>query len=809
MGSRKPHGRNYEEGTAAELPTVPLRDTVLFPHMFAPLMIGRPRSLEAMRRAESGDSLLYLVTQKAVETDDPGPDDLFDVGVIGRVVQALALPDGTQKALIEVLSRATCKSMNLGEDVIVTEVVPCSDQIEPNRAELALMRSVLEQFEAYVKLSPAIPDAVSSVVKGISEYSKFADSVCAYVALPVEKKQPFLAELDPVKRLEKVNAALASEIKVLELKKDIDEKVRERANNMQRDFYLREQKKIIESQLGEEGGGLDPIAQLREKVEAAELTEEARKVATREVDRLAQTPAESPQATVGLNYVDWIISLPWKKRTEDRSDLREAARLLNRGHYGLEEPKERIIEYLAVLQMVKRQKGPILCFAGPPGVGKTSLARGVAQALDRKFVKVSLGGVRDEAEVRGHRRTYVGALPGRIIQGLRKAGSRNPVFLLDEIDKLGADFRGDPTSALLEVLDPDENSHFSDHYLELEFDLSEVLFIATCNMEAAIPPVLLDRTEVIRLPGYTEEEKRQIAKRHLIPRNRTEHGLSRKQLTITDPALLELIREYTSEAGVRNLDKHIAALCRKCARRIVEKRGRALRITPRNIARYLGLPDYRQLAVEEGRVVGSATGLAWTEHGGRVMTVEASVMPGKGRLQMTGKLGEVMKESATAAIAYIRSRAAKLGLDPNFFAERDLHIHVPEGAVPKDGPSAGAAMAVAMLSALTGRKVDRQVGITGEITLRGKVLPVGGIKAKVLAAHREKISHMVMPRANERDVRKDIPESVAKGMQFTFVDRLAQVFTAAMEPAAAPREKNEGRRNSSKSENGAAGTVNG
>jgi ATP-dependent Lon protease len=790
MGTHKTPGKHFEEGSAAELPTVPLRDTVLFPHMFAPLMIGRQKSLEAMRQAENGDSLLFLVTQKAMETEDPGAEDVFDVGVVGRVVQALALPDGSQKALIEVLSRGRIQKFVENDEVIHCVAVPCTDHIEPNRSQQALMRSVGEQFESYVKLNPAIPDAVSSVVKGISEYGKFADSVCAYVVLPIEKKQEFLAEFDPVKRLERVNAALVSEIKVLELKKDIDEKVRERASNMQRDFYLREQKKVIESQLGEKTGGLDPVSQLREKVENAELTEEARKVANRELERLAQTPAESPQATVSLNYLDWIISLPWKTRTEDHDDLRAAGRMLDKGHYGLAEPKERIIEYLAVLQMVKRQKGPILCFAGPPGVGKTSLARGVAQALGRNFVKVSLGGVRDEAEIRGHRRTYVGALPGRIIQGLRKAASRNPVFLLDEIDKLGADFRGDPTSALLEVLDPDENSHFSDHYLELEFDLSEVLFITTCNMEAAIPAVLLDRTEVIRLPGYTEEEKRQIAKRHLIPRNLSEHGLTRKQLTITDPALRELIREYTSEAGVRNLDKHIAALCRKCARRIVEKRGRALRITPRNIVRYLGLPDYRQLAVEEGKVLGTATGLAWTEHGGRVMTVEASAMPGKGELYLTGKLGEVMKESAAAAVAYIRSHAAKLGLDPEFFAERDLHVHVPEGAVPKDGPSAGAAMAVAMLSALTGRKVDRRIGITGEVTLRGRILPVGGIKAKVLAAHREKVNHLVVPRANERDVKKEIPDSVAKTMQFTFADRLGQVFSAAMEPPAKEQKDN-------------------
>jgi ATP-dependent Lon protease len=793
MGSHKQHGKSFEEGAPTELPTVPLRDTVLFPHMFAPLMIGRQRSLEAMRQAENGDSLLFLVTQKDIECEEPSPDELYDVGVVGRVVQALALPDGNQKVLIEVLSRASVQEFLPAKDTLSSRVVVSTDTLVPNRAQQALMRSVAEQFENYVKLSPAIPDAVSSVVRGISEYGKFADSVCAYVLLPIEKKQEFLAEKDPVKRLDKVNAAIASEIKVLELKKDIDEKVRERAGNMQRDFYLREQKKIIESQLGESGGGLDPVAELREKVEKTELSEEARKVATKELDRLAQTPAESPQATVSLNYVDWIIGLPWGSRTEDRPDLREAARLLNKGHYGLDEPKERIIEYLAVLQMVKRQKGPILCFAGPPGVGKTSLARGVAQALGRKFVKISLGGVRDEAEIRGHRRTYVGALPGRIIQGLRKAGSRNPVFLLDEIDKLGADFRGDPTSALLEVLDPDENRHFSDHYLELEFDLSEIMFIATCNMEAAIPPVLLDRTEVIRLPGYTEEEKRQIAKRHLIPRNRAEHGLTRKQLTITDTALLELIREYTSEAGVRNLDKYVAALCRKCARRIVEKRGRALRITPRNITRYLGLPDYRQLAVEEGKVTGIATGLAWTEHGGRVMTVEAGAMPGKGALHLTGKLGDVMKESASAAIAYIRSNAAKLHLDPEFFASQDLHVHLPEGAVPKDGPSAGAAMAVAMLSALTGRKVDRQIGITGEITLRGRILPVGGIKAKVLAAHREKVRHLIVPRANERDVKKDIPESVAKQMHFSYVDRLEQVFSAAMEPPVKePKEHRKG-----------------
>ncbi len=791
MATNKPHGKHYQEGEPAELPGVPLRDTVLFPHMFAPLMVGRPRSLEALRRAENGDSLIFMVTQKEVETDDPSPEDLFDVGVVGRVVQAMALPDGSQKILVEVLSRAKVQKHLPGDECSTVKVVTVTDQIEPNRTQQALMRSVAEQFENYVRLSPAIPDAVASVVKGISEYGKFADSVSAYVVLPVERKQVFLAELDSVKRLEKLNAVLASEIKVLELKKDIDEKVRERASHMQKDFFLREQKKIIESQLGEKKGVLDPVEELREKVEAAELTEEARKVATKELDRLAQTPAESPQATVSLNYVDWIISVPWKARTEDRSDLREAAKLLDKGHYGLAEPKERIIEYLAVLQMAKRQKGPILCLAGPPGVGKTSLARGVAAALGRKFVKASLGGVRDEAEIRGHRRTYIGALPGRIIQGLRKAGSRNPVFLLDEIDKLGADFRGDPTSALLEVLDPDENSHFSDHYLEIEFDLSEVFFITTCNMEAAIPAVLLDRTEVIRLPGYTEEEKRQIAKRHLIPRNRVEHGLSRKQLTITDAALVEIIREYTSEAGVRNLDKHLAALCRKCARRIVERRGRALRLTPRNLSRYLGLPDYRQLAVEEGSAVGAATALAWTEHGGRVMTVEASAMPGKGELRLTGKLGEVMKESASAAVAYIRANAAKLGLEPDFFASRDLHVHVPEGAVPKDGPSAGTAMAVAILSALTGRKVDRRVGITGEITLRGQVLPVGGIKAKVLAAHREKVRHLILPRANEREVRKDIPEQVAKGMTFTFVERLGPVFAAALEPA--PKEEKNGR----------------
>jgi len=806
MGSSKNSNKNFEEGAPAELPTVPLRDTVLFPHMFAPLMIGRQKSLEAMRHAENGDSLLFLVTQKDVETEEPEPEDLYRVGVVGRVVQALALPDGNQKALIEVLSRATAREFVEKEGMLVSTVVSCVDHLTPNRAQLALMRSVGEQFEGYVKLNPAIPDAVGSVVKGISEYGKFADSVCAYVVLPVDKKQEFLAERDPVKRLERVNVALANEIKVLELKKDIDEKVRERASNMQRDFYLREQKKIIESQLGEQGEGLDPVAELRQKVKDTDLTEEARKVATKELDRLAVTPSESPQATVSLNYVDWIIGLPWGQRTEDCGDLREAARKLDRGHYGLGEPKERIIEYLAVLQMVKRQKGPILCFAGPPGVGKTSLARGVAEALGRKFVKISLGGVRDEAEIRGHRRTYVGALPGRIIQGLRKAGSRNPVFLLDEIDKLGADFRGDPTSALLEVLDPDENSHFSDHYLELEFDLSEILFIATCNMEAAIPPVLLDRTEVLRLPGYTEDEKLNIARRHLIPRNMVEHGLNRRQFTITKPAMLELIREYTSEAGVRNLDKYIAALCRKCARRIVEKRGRALRITPRNISRYLGLPDHRQLAVEEGKVAGTATGLAWTMHGGRVMTVEASAMPGKGALHLTGKLGDVMKESASAAVAFIRSHAAKLGLDPDFFAEKDLHVHLPEGAIPKDGPSAGAAMAVAMLSALTGRKVDRQIGITGEITLRGRILPVGGIKAKVLAAHREKVRHLVLPRANERDVRKDIPESVAKGMHFTFVDRLQQVFAAAMEPASKePKEKGKqpARTNGNGGDNGA------
>jgi ATP-dependent Lon protease len=795
MTSRKASGKNYTEGKSGEFAVVPLRDTVLFPHMFAPLLVGRPKSLNALRDAEDKDGLLFLVSQRLLEVDDPKPEQLFNVGVIGRIVQALALPDGTQKILIEVISRAKTETIFERGDSLFANVVPIIDEIEAATEQKALKRSVGERFSSYVKMNTSTPDTVASLVKNITDYGKFADSICAYVMIPVESKQKLLEEFDPVQRLQVVNEILIDEIKVLELKNDIDEQVRKRAGNMQRDFYLREQKKIIDEQLSGGSKTHDPIAELRSQVEECGMSEEARKVAEKELERLAQTPSESPQATVALNYLDWLVSLPWTKRTTDNQDLREATRLLNKGHFALHEPKERIIEYLAVLQMADRHKGPILCLAGPPGVGKTSLARGVAEALGRKFVKISLGGVRDEAEIRGHRRTYVGALPGRILQSLRKAGTRNPVFLLDEIDKLGMDFRGDPTSALLEVLDADENSHFSDHYLEVEFDLSEVLFIATCNMAGAIPPVLLDRTEVIRISGYTEEEKVRIAKKHLIPRNRNEHGLTRKQMMLTDPALRELIREYTSEAGVRNLDKFIASLCRKCARRIIEKRGRALRITPRNMSRYLGLPAYRQLAVEEGKAVGISTGLAWTSHGGRVMTVEASAMPGGGQLRLTGKLGEVMKESAAAAIAYIRSNAATLGLPEGLFSRNDLHVHLPEGAIPKDGPSAGAAMAVAVLSALTGRKVDRGIGITGEITLRGRVLPVGGIKEKVLAARREKVKHIILPRANEADVRKEIPENLQKGMRFTFVDRLSQVFSAALDPAPKSNGKGNGKSN--------------
>jgi ATP-dependent Lon protease len=765
----------------SELPVLPVRDNVYFPQNIAPVLVGREKSLRAVDAAMHSNRLMLLVAQREVTIDDPKQDDLFTVGVVAEVLQAIQAPDGTMRVVFRGLERARLLQLSQTEPYLVAqiEVIPVSEPRKSRELE-ALLRTAISLFEDLASHERTIPPEVVAGIHYIQQEGRAADTMAHFAPLKFSDKQQVLETIDVRERLQLLVRLLRHELEVAELQQHIRERVEQEMSDTQREYYLREQLKIIQQELGERDEHFSEVAEYRKRIAESGMPEEVAERALKEVDRLEKMPFASPEAAVIRTYLDVLLSLPWSQRTEDRVDINEAARILDEDHYGLKKVKERVLEFLAVRQLAGTLKGPILCFVGPPGVGKTSIGRSIARALGRKFVRVSLGGVRDEAEIRGHRRTYIGALPGRIIQGLRQAGTRNPVFMLDEIDKLGYDFRGDPTSALLEALDPEQNERFSDHYLEVPFDLSEVMFITTANTLETIPPPLRDRMEIIPFSGYTEDEKLQIAKGYLVPRTIERHGLTSEHIEFTDAALLRIIREYTREAGVRNLEREIATVCRKVAKQVAagETVGKVV-VTEESIPDFLGKPRYRFGTKEEKDEVGVAMGLAYTEFGGDVMAVEVAVVPGEGRLLLTGHLGEVMKESAQAALTYIRSRAQQLGIEPEFYRKYDVHIHVPEGAIPKDGPSAGITMATAITSALTGRPVRRDVAMTGEITLRGRVLPVGGIKEKVIAAHRAGIYEVILPAENEPDL-DDIPEHVREQMTFHCVRHMDEVLPIAL-----------------------------
>jgi len=762
-----------------ELPLLPLRGVIVFPNMVIHLDVGREGSKNALDEAMLKDNLILLVTQKEAQIDEPESNDLYLMGTIVNIKQMLKLPGGTIRVLVEGLNRARIKEFVQSKPyfkVLVEEL----QESEAKTTEIeALTRSVLLQFEQYIKLSKKIPLEILANVTEIEEPGRLADIIASHLMLKIDQKQNILEAVEPQSRLEILAEILNREMEILELERKINLRVRKQMEKTQKEYYLREQIKAIQKELGERDERTAEVDEYREKMKEIELPEEVEKKVLKEIDRLEKMPAAAAEAVVIRTYLDWMLELPWSIQTEDRLDLETVAKILDEDHYGLEKVKERIIEYLAVRSLTQKIKGPILCLIGPPGVGKTSLARSIARALERKFVRISLGGVRDEAEIRGHRRTYVGALPGRIIQGIRQAKSRNPVFLLDEVDKMSTDFRGDPSSALLEVLDPEQNNSFSDHYIEVPFDLSQVMFITTANNRFSIPQPLLDRMEAIYLPGYTEEEKVKIAQRHLIGKQLQENGLSEKNLRISEGTLRHIVREYTREAGVRNLEREIANICRKTAREVVKNNGYRVSVSRSHLHKYLGPPRFRYGMAEKENEVGVAMGVAWTESGGDLLAIEVTLMKGKGKLILTGKLGDIMQESAQAALSYIRSRADSLGIDENFYNEYDIHIHVPEGAIPKDGPSAGITMATAMVSALTCTPVDHKLAMTGEITLRGRVLPIGGVKEKVLAAHRAGIKKIILPVDNKKDL-SEIPGNVRRRLEFILVDHIDQVLEKAL-----------------------------
>ena len=761
------------------LPILPLKETVIFPYMIYPLLVGREGSVKAVQEAVLRDKLIFLVAQKDSEEENPTGSDLYRVGVVARILQILKLPNGLVRVLVEGLIRARVLrySRSGGTYYARFEIIP--EKRQPDKKEEAALRHVMSLFREYVMLSRDIPDELLLSIESVDNVRRVADFIAAHISKGLPEKQRLLEATDVEEELLILAEMLQAEKEILEIEKNIDNQVRQRIQSSQRNYYLQEQLRIIKQELGEYDEGFNDLQQLEEKIEAAGLPEEVHKKALEELDKLRYTPPMSPEYTVVRNYLDWILALPWNTRTRDNLDLRKAQKILDADHYGLQKPKERILEHLAVLTLMKKVKGPILCFVGPPGVGKTSLGRSIARALNRRFVRISLGGVRDEAEIRGHRRTYIGSMPGRIIQSLKKAGTRNPVFLLDEVDKMSVDFRGDPSSALLEVLDPEQNRNFSDHYLEVDFDLSEVLFITTANVKHNIPEPLLDRMEVIDLPGYLEYEKLEIAKHFLVPKQLKESGLSPRQVTFSDSAILSIIRQYTREAGVRDLERNISKVCRKIAKEIVlSGQKKRFHVTVKTIPRYLGVPKYTEKQAEKSDQIGIATGLAWTEFGGDILQIEVTLMEGKSGLTLTGKLGDVMKESAQAALSYIRSNTALLGIDPKFFEGHEIHIHVPEGAIPKDGPSAGITMATAMISALTGKPVLRDVAMTGEITLRGNILPIGGLTEKLLAARRSGIKKVLIPEQNQKDL-KEIPARVLRGMQVVLVGHMTDVLRHA------------------------------
>ena len=759
-------------------PVLPLRDMVVFPHMIAPLFVGRDKSVRALDDVMKDDKQILLVTQKNAAQDEPMPADIYSVGTIGTVLQLLKLPDGTVKVLVEGGERARIAKFAENPDFFQAYAEVLEDRLGDDRELEALARIAVSQFEQYIKLNKKIPPEVLVSINQIDDPSKLADTVASHLSLKIVEKQELLECETVSERLEKVFGIMEGEIGVLQVGKRIRSRVKRQIEKNHREHYLNEQLRAIQKELGESEDGRDELAELEEKIAKTKLSKEAREKALAECKKLRNMSPMSPEATVGRNYLDWLLSIPWKKRTPIKKNIRDAQEVLDADHYGLEKVKERILEYLAVQQRVRKVKGPILCLVGPPGVGKTSLGKSIARATGRNFVRMSLGGIRDEAEIRGHRRTYIGSLPGKVIQGMKKAKSSNPLFLLDEVDKLGSDWRGDPSSALLEVLDPEQNNTFNDHYLEVDYDLSDVMFVTTANT-LRIPPPLLDRMETIHLPGYTEDEKIEIAKRHLIPKQMKLHGLKAEEWSISEEALRDVIRYYTREAGVRNLERELAGLNRKSVKVIAIGECDRVKLTRRNLEKFAGVPRYRFRELEQEDLVGVATGLAWTEVGGEVLSIEAVMVPGKGKVISTGKLGDVMKESIQAAESYVKSRSVEFGIKPTLFDKKDIHVHVPEGATPKDGPSAGVAMVTAIVSALTGIPVHRDVAMTGEITLRGRVLPIDGLKEKLLAALRGGLKTVVIPQDNEKDL-AEIPDNVKRGLTIVATESVDEMLEHAL-----------------------------
>ncbi|MEE4263910.1 MAG: endopeptidase La [Desulfobacteraceae bacterium] len=762
------------------LPLLPLRDIVVFPHMVAPLFVGREKSVNALTDAMNNDKSVFLATQTKAGIDNPGEEDISQMGTIGKVLQLLRLPDGTVKALVEGQTRAKVVRFIDNLDFFQVELEKVPSQGLPLAEAEALTRSVQEGFEEYAKLNKSISKELLSNVAAISDPSQMADTVAAHFSFKIEDKQRLLDTVDLSERMSLLLSLIKMEIEVFRMDQRIKSRVKEQMEKTQKNYYLNEQMRAIKKEMGAEDDAGDEIKELEDKIKTKKMSKEATEKVEQELKKLKMMTPMSAEATVVRNYIDWIISLPWYEVTEVGDDLDESEKILDEDHYGLEKPKERILEYLAVQALVKKIRGPILCFVGPPGVGKTSLAKSIARATGREYVRLSLGGVRDEAEIRGHRRTYIGALPGKIIQSLKKAGVSNPVFCLDEVDKMSMDFRGDPSAALLEVLDPEQNFSFNDHYLDLDYDLSDILFITTANTLPDIPLPLQDRMEIIRLPGYTEYEKYNIAEGFLVPKQIKNNGLVDKNVVFSKNSILTIIRRYTREAGVRNLEREISSVCRKLARKVLRERDRSeFKVSEKSIPQYLGPFRFRQEQVEGKDQVGMVTGLAWTQVGGELLFIETLMMPGKGKLTVTGKLGEVMQESAQAALSYVRSRADNLMIEDGFYKKYDIHIHIPEGAIPKDGPSAGISMCTSLVSALTKRKVHRDIAMTGEITLRGRVLPIGGLKEKIIAAHRGGIKKILIPMENEKDL-KDVPKTISKQLEIVTVEHMDEVLTHAL-----------------------------
>ncbi|WP_428909301.1 endopeptidase La [Niallia sp. Krafla_26] len=761
------------------VPLLPLRGLLVYPTMVLHLDVGREKSVQALEKAMVDNHLIFLTTQKDLSVDVPIEEDLYEVGTLTKVKQMLKLPNGTIRVLIEGLKRGKIIEFLDEPDYFSVKLMTYEDDPTVDPEDQALMRTMLEYFEQYIKVSKKISAETFTSVSDIEEPGRMADIIASHLPLKLNEKQEILELTDIKERMNRVIEIIHNEREVLNLEKKIGQRVKKSMERTQKEYYLREQMKAIQKELGDKDGKSGEVAELTEKIEEAGMPDHTKNAALKELDRYEKVPSSSAESAVIRNYIDWLISLPWSKSTNDDINIEKAEKVLNRDHFGLEKVKERVLEYLAVQKLTNSLKGPILCLAGPPGVGKTSLARSIATSLNRNFVRVSLGGVRDESEIRGHRRTYVGAMPGRIIQGMKKAGTINPVFLLDEIDKMSGDFRGDPSAALLEVLDPEQNHNFSDHYIEEPYDLSKVMFIATANDLASIPGPLRDRMEIISIAGYTEIEKIHIAKDHLLPKQIKEHGLTKAQLQVREDGIKQIVRYYTREAGVRSLERKLASICRKTAKIIVSGEKKRIVITEQNVEEYLGKTMFHYGQAEQEDQVGVATGLAYTTVGGDTLQIEVSLSPGKGKLVLTGKLGDVMKESAQAAFSFIRSKATELGIDPEFHEKNDIHIHVPEGAVPKDGPSAGITMATALASALTGRPIRKEIGMTGEITLRGRVLPIGGLKEKSLGAHRAGITKIICPKENEKDL-DDIPESVRQELEFVFVSHVDEVLAQAL-----------------------------